>query len=134
MHRPKLDLYPPRSLNPLQWMWVLWALLATSLLVISAWAIAARFPVQSARSVAGSFESQMPSVDVVLPANVTLTELLIIDGDQVVAGQKLARLDQVALNELLHRLRADLAENAAASTCWRDPPPPQAPEKRSRQR
>ncbi|SMP28495.1 HlyD family efflux transporter periplasmic adaptor subunit [Shimia sagamensis] len=121
MHRPKLDLHPPRSLNPLQWMWVLWALLATSLLVISAWAFATRFSVQPARSVRGSFESQTPFVDVVLPADVTLSELLIINGDPVVVGQKLARLDQVALHELLDRLRQDLAENAAASTCWRDP-------------
>lgn len=127
MHRPKLDLPPPRSLNPLQWMWVLWALLATSLLVISAWAFAIRFPVQPARSVHGSFESQTPFADVVLPADVTLTELLIINGDQVAIGQKLAKLDQVALHELLRRLRQDLAENAATSACWRDPSLPPSP-------
>lgn len=120
MFRPKLDLRPPRSLNPLQVMWVLWALLATSLLVISAWAFATRLPVQAARSVGGTFESQTPAVDVVLPAGLTLSELLITNGDSVAAGQKLARLDQATLHTLLHALRQKLAVNAQATACWRE--------------
>ncbi len=119
MFRPKLDLRPPRSLNPLQGMWVLWALLATSLLMISAWAFATRLPVQAARTVAGTFESKTPAVEIVLPADVALAELLIDNGDQVAAGQKLARLDQTALHNLLHSLRQELAVNARANACWR---------------
>lgn len=119
MYRPKLDLRPPRSLNPLQVMWVLWALLATGLLTISAWAFATRLPVHAARVAAGTFESQTPAVDVVLPADVTLAEILIANGDLVASGQKLARLDQTAVHRLLHDLRHDLASNAAAAACWR---------------
>lgn len=120
MFRPKLDLRPPRSLNPLQGMWVLWALLATSLLMISAWAFATRLPVQAARTVAGTFESKTPAVEVVLPADVALAELLIDNGDRVAAGQKLARLDQTALHTLLHSLRQELAINAQTNACWRE--------------
>ncbi|MFY0662034.1 MAG: hypothetical protein JXR15_16185 [Shimia sp.] len=131
MFRPKLDLRPPRSLNPLQVMWVLWAVLATALLTISAWAFATRFPVNAARVASGAFESQTPTVDVVLPADVTLAEVLITNGDQVTSGQKVARLDQTALHRLLHNLRRDIANTSAAVACWRaagQPSPPGSPE------
>lgn len=121
MHRPRLDLTPPHQVKALQGLWLLWAIFACCLLTISAWGFANQVAVLPAGIVNGSFEAQTPSVDVVVPAGLVVSDVLVTDGETVEKGQKLALFDQAALHRHIHEIQQDISVREFAQACWSSP-------------
>jgi len=118
MLRPRLDTPPTRQRIAPQGLWLLWAVFACCLLAISAWGLASQIAVLPARTVTGSFEAQTPTVDVVIPAGLLVSDILVGDGDTVEKGQKLILFDQVALHRQLQDIRSEIAARESAVACW----------------
>ncbi len=118
MHRPRLDLPPTRQRIAPQGIWLLWAIFASSLLVISALGLAGQIAVLPERTVTGRFEAQTPTVDLVVPSGLKVSEILVEDGDTVEKGQRVILFDQVALHRHLQHIRSEISARESALECW----------------
>lgn len=111
------DLAPPRAGRAGPWLWCLWALSCIAVLMVAAALLASRISLTDSRQFRGSFEPLRSAVDIMLPAGIPVSELLVGEGDQVIVGQRLARLDASRLQQQIARLNLNLLLSATKRDC-----------------
>lgn len=120
MRHPKINLTPRRAVYPRQIIWLLVGVGAVSALLFGAWSMAKQIEVTPAQRYTGVFESTAQNAAVVLPAGVTVSTMMVAEGASVEKGQKLARYDQAALEELITLAQTQLTQNENLRRCLLD--------------
>lgn len=98
-------------------MWFFWALFASSLLVLSCALFADRITFADSRQFHGVFTPSQDTIDLLLPADVLLTEVVVQEGDIVAKSQRLAVFDQTRLMQRAAELRGDHLANTLQRDC-----------------
>lgn len=120
MHLPKHKPGPPSTPALARIFWFGSATAVCALVASTAWTLSANIEGRQIQSYSGVFESDTNAVPLVLPAGVALEKMLVLEGQYVEAGQKLARLDQTLLRTLSQELQTSLALRQAEYACVRD--------------
>ena len=117
MHLPKHNPGPPSTPALARIFWFGSATAICALVASAAWTLSANIEGRQTQSYSGVFESDTNAAPLVLPAGVALEKMLVLEGQYVEAGQKLARLDQALLRDLIHELHTSLALRKAEYAC-----------------
>lgn len=111
------DLAAPRNRRILPWIWMFWAALGVAALVMSAGILAGRVMVPDTRQFRGSFVQAQNTRDIVLPAGIPISEILVKEGDLVTVGHRLALFDIPLMEQKISRLNLDILLNAVKRDC-----------------
>lgn len=112
-----VDLRPPRALSLSGWIWAGWAFSCTALLVGSAFILADQYFVSDTRTYSGRFSPTGRKVHLAVPADVPLARILVAEGEEVHAGQRLASFDAQALAESIDRISLQILLKNAEIEC-----------------
>jgi multidrug efflux pump subunit AcrA (membrane-fusion protein) len=117
MRSKPVDLGPPRRLASRRWFWAIWALLCALLLAGSVVVLAERYKVSDERIFVGKFAPVGRTTELIVPAGVPMSQLLVGEGDQVVLGQRLARYDSEALSGRIDQVSLEILLNNTLQEC-----------------
>jgi multidrug efflux pump subunit AcrA (membrane-fusion protein) len=117
MRSETVDVTPPAKLRPSRLAWAFWTMTCAFTLTGALYILFDQLMISDNRVYKGKFTTDTRTLEIRVPAGTVIAELFVSEGDTVVAGQRLAKIDETAISEQLSRTALELEATKAAKNC-----------------